>query len=302
MDYHHIPVLLKESLEALAIDPAGAYLDLTFGGGGHSRAILGHLGKTGQLYAFDQDQTVQGHLLEDERFVFFPQNFRYAKRFLKAEKKLPVQGLLADLGISSHQIDAKERGFSIRYPKEILDMRMDKTAHLDAKIILNEYEEKQLAQIFWLFGELPQSQKIASNIVALRKREKIIHSFQLQNACFGLYPKKEENAFFARVFQALRIEVNQELDALKELLLSLPDLLSVGARAVFIAYHSLEDRLIKNFFKAGNLDGVIEKDFYGNPLHISFEQIHKKVILPSPAEILQNPRARSAKMRVGVKK
>lgn len=297
---YHIPVLLQECIEGLRINPNGTYVDVTFGGGGHSRAILEKLGEQGKLLAFDQDKTVEGHLPEDARFMFFNQNFRYTKNFLKIHRALPVQGILADLGISSHQIDEESRGFSTRSSTELLDMRMDKNNVLNAQIILNEYEEKRLAEIFWLYGELLESRKIAARIMDFRKKKSIQTIEDFKYILYGLYPQKKEASFLARVFQALRIEVNQELDALRELLLTLPDILATGGRAVIISYHSLEDRLVKNMFKTGNLEGNIDKDMYGN-FTVPFEQIHKKVILPTAEEIARNPRARSAKLRIAEK-
>lgn len=298
---YHIPVLLQESLTAFEDFPTGIYVDATFGGGGHSKELLKKLNSQSRLIAFDKDEAVLNHLLKDERFLFFNQDFRYVKNFLKIEKLLPIQGIIADLGVSSHQFDTPERGFSTRARAAVLDMRMQQKTGISAQDILTSYSEKKLIDLFWHYGELTNAKKIVEKILLFREKQALQTVEDLQNCLEGLYPAVKKAQFFARVFQALRIEVNQELQALESLLLALPDILAIGGKAVIISYHSLEDRLVKNMFKTGNLQGILHKDFYGNPL-VPFTLWNKKPIIPSEIEIQNNPRSRSAKMRVAVKK
>ena len=300
MNAYHTPVLLSESIDALNIQPQGTYADVTFGGGGHSRAILQKLGEKGRLIAFDQDENAMSNLMQDARFHFFNHNFRYAYNFLKIQKLLPLDGILADLGISSHQIDTQERGFSTRFAQSALDMRMNTKAEVTAQTILNTYTEEKLAEIFYQYGELKAARKIAAVIVKSRVTQNITTVKDLQTILQPFYLPHKAASFFAQVFQALRIEVNQELEALCELLRNLPKMLQKNGRVVIISYHSLEDRLVKNMLKTGNLEGVLEKDFYGNVLK-PFALLQSKVIVPSALEIAQNPRARSAKMRVAIR-
>jgi 16S rRNA (cytosine1402-N4)-methyltransferase len=295
---YHNPVLLHEAIEGLAIDPTGKYVDATFGGGGHARAILGELGAQGQLIAFDQDPDAAGNVPDDARLCFLNQNFRYMQNFLRMYGFLPVDGILADLGVSSHQFDQAYRGFSTRFTGP-LDMRMNKDSGMTAGEVLNGYEEERLAEVFFLFGELRNAGRIARNIVRQRKTSPVETTNQLMEVLKGLAPNKKENQFFARVFQALRIEVNQELDALRDLLEQSRDSLKTGGRLVVISYHSLEDRLVKNFMRAGNFEGNISKDFFGNPL-TPFKPVGKSVA-PAADEIAANPRARSARLRIAVK-
>ncbi len=293
---YHEPALFEETLEGLVTRRKGAYVDATFGGGGHSQGILNRLDDAGRLYAFDQDEDVKGHLIKDSRFTFFDVNFKYVKNMLRMHGVKLIDGILADLGVSFHQFDTAERGFSLRYDAE-LDMRMGKGVERTAKDILNEYSVEDLARIFRLYGELKGAGKIASRIVAARTEEPLERIADLLKAVEGLYPERMRHKFLAKLFQAIRIEVNDELEALKSLLSQSVDLLSTGGRIAIISYHSLEDRLVKNFFRSGNLQGEVEKDFYGNPL-VPFKVITRKPILPSEEEIQKNNRARSAKLRI----
>ncbi len=298
MNYHN-PVLLKECIEGLNINPEGIYVDVTFGGGGHSREILKHL-TTGKLYAFDQDDDALENKIDDERFVLIKQNFRYLKNFLKMYNALPIDGLLADLGVSSHQFDEADRGFSIRFDAK-LDMRMDQNAKLTAGEIVNIYSEEDLKRIFKLYGEVDNAGYLASIIFHTRKEKQIETVSDLKSAIIKCVKRGKENQYYAQVFQALRIEVNKELDVLQELLTQSLDVLKTGGRLVFISYHSLEDRLVKNFFRSGKFEGEIEKDFFGNQI-TPFKQITRKPIVPSDLENEQNSRARSAKLRIAEKK
>lgn len=294
MQYHD-PVLLKECIEGLNIDPAGTYVDVTFGGGGHSREILKHL-TTGKLYAFDQDEDAERNKIDDERFVLVRQNFRYMKNYLRMYGALPVSGILADLGISSHQIDVPERGFSTRFEGP-LDMRMDKSAPLTAADVLNTYEEEKLRSVFREYGEVDNAWKLANVIVAARA-ESSLNTIDDLKKLIGKYARRgKENQFFAQVFQALRIEVNNELGALKEMLLQVPDVLAPGGRLVVMSYHSLEDRLVKNFIRSGKFEGDADKDFYGNLL-TPLKPVNRKPIIAADEEIKRNNRARSAKLRI----
>ncbi len=297
---YHIPVLLKECIENLNIKPDGVYVDITFGGGGHSKAILEKLGKDGKLFAFDQDEDAQANALKDERFMLIPQNFRFIKNYLRLYGIKQVDGILGDLGVSSHQFDSAERGFSIRYDAE-LDMRMNQKGSLTAKQIVNSYTEQQLVDVFKEYGELNNSKKIAALIVKHRTEKPIVSTGDLKDVTKGCYPKFEEHKFMAKLFQALRIEVNQEMEALKECLNDCVGLLKPGARLVMISYHSLEDRLVKNVIRSGNTEGKEEVDvIYGSTKKV-FRSISSKPILPDEKEIEYNSRARSAKLRVGEK-
>jgi 16S rRNA (cytosine1402-N4)-methyltransferase len=295
---YHTPVLLKESINGLNLKENGIYADVTFGGGGHSKQILEQL-KGGRLLGFDQDEDAQKNVLNDERFQLIPQNFKYAKNFLQLYGALPIDGLLADLGVSSHQFDVAERGFSFRFDAP-LDLRMDVKNPLTAATIINQYDENQLADLFFHYGELRNSRKIANVLVRARIEKSIETTGDLKNLLTPLFPKNQENKFLSMVFQALRIEVNQELEALKILLQQSVDMLKEGGRLVVISYHSLEDRLVKNFMKTGNLNGEIVKDFYGN-VQTPFRLITRKAIVPSDLEIAENNRARSAKLRIAEK-
>ena len=294
----HNSVLLKESIDALEIIPDGIYVDATFGGGGHSKEILRKL-KNGKLFAFDQDEDALVNKIEDDRLVLIHNNFRYLRNFLKLYKTVPVDGILADLGISSYQIDHPERGFSTRFSGE-LDMRMNRDKKISAKDIVNQYPEEKLKAVFREFGELRNAGKIAQLIVTARKTSPINTTTELKEALIAAAERGKENKFFAQVFQALRIEVNQELDALREFLIQATDVLKEGGRLVVISYHSLEDKLVKDYFRSGNFEGIMEKDFYGNPI-IPFSVINRKAIVPGEKEITQNSRARSARLRVAVK-
>ena len=295
---YHEAVLLSESVQGLNIKPDGIYVDVTFGGGGHSREIIKNLSK-GQLFAFDQDTDANNNILEKENFKLLNTNFRNIKNFLRVEGINEIDGLLADLGVSSHQFDISERGFSTRFSGP-LDMRMNLNSELDAKHIINNYSQQYLAKVFFEYGELRESRKIAKTIVAARKEKQILTTNQLLDCIQHLTIERKRNQFFSRVFQAIRIEVNDEIAALKEMLNAATDLLKVGGRLSVISYHSLEDRLVKNLVKKGNIEGNLQKDFYGNPLKI-FKEISKKVIVPSEQEIKTNPRARSAKLRIAEK-
>ena len=294
MSYHE-PVLLNESIDALNIKEDGTYVDVTFGGGGHSREILKRLGTSGRLFAFDQDRDAIKNTIEDDRFVLIEENFRHVGRFLKFYGVRKVDGILADLGVSSHQFDSAERGFSIRFDAE-LDMRMNYNAEVSAKDIINNYKEERLGDILFLYGELRSSRAMARTIVAERGKKKIETSFQLQKVLKKFLPKTREHKILAQVFQAIRIEVNQELEALKEFLNQIPELLHPRGRLSVIAYHSLEDRLVKRFIRTGLFSGEPEKDFFGN-IRVPLTKVGK-LIIPTPEEININSRARSAKLRV----
>ena len=295
---YHDPVLLKESIEALQVRKDGIYVDATYGGGGHSKEILKHLTK-GSLIAFDQDQDALGNRVDDDRLILINQNFRYMRNFLKLYRAYPVDGILADLGVSSHQFDVPERGFSIR-TEGALDLRMNQKKSLTAAHVVNDYSAKALADIFFQYGELRNAGRISQAIETYRSGRSIATTQQLKEALQSCTPRNQENKFFAKVFQALRIEVNDELGALKDFLQQTPEMLKPGGRLVVIAYHSLEDRLVKNFMKAGNLEGEVVKDFYGN-VESPFEVVTRKPVSPSEEEIERNSRARSARMRVAQK-
>jgi 16S rRNA (cytosine1402-N4)-methyltransferase len=292
---YHKPVLLEKSVDLLNIQPDGTYVDATFGSGGHSQEILKRMTE-GRVIAFDQDSDVLKNIIQDNRLYFIPQNFRYLKNFLKAQGINKVDGILADLGVSSWQFDQASRGFSTRNEGR-LDMRMDHQQEITAEKVLNDYPEEKLADIFYRYGELTNARKLAKQISQLRKVSNLQTTTELVSAVSELAPRGKENQFLARVFQAIRIEVNDELGALKDLLKQSADLLQTGKRMVVISYHSLEDRLVKHFFNTGNFEGKLEKDFYGNPIS-PFSQVIKKAITPSEEEISNNPRSRSAKLRV----
>ena len=296
---YHIPVLLHAAVDGLVLNPNGIYVDVTYGGGGHSREILSRLNNDGVLVGFDQDADALKNKIEDSRFSLIGQNFKYLKNNLKLMKLIPVDGILADLGVSSHQFDSSERGFSFRFDS-LLDMRMDKNDGLDAVRVLNEYSQEQLASIFWEYGELRESRKLARKIVELRADIEIQTTKQVIDLSRGLVKRAKENQFLARVFQAIRIEVNQEMVVLESLLEQTLDLVKPGGRVVVITYHSLEDRMVKKFFKSGNVKGLIEKDIYGNS-SCPFKEINRKPIIPTAEEIEINNRARSAKLRIAEK-
>lgn len=294
---YHLPVLLNESIEGLNIRENGVYVDVTFGGGGHSRAIMERLGEQGRLYAFDQDADALKNALDDRRFTLIHENFRYMKSFLRLQGVRQVDGILADLGVSSHQFDEAERGFSTRLDGT-LDLRMDQRQELSAREIVNGYEEDDLKKILSLYGELPNAASMAKAICSARNTQPIETTFDLKVAVQRHLPRQQENKFLAMLFQALRIEVNGELEALKAMLGQACDILVPRGRLVVISYHSLEDRLVKNFMRSGNYEGNIEKDFYGNPLS-PIRPVVRKAIVPSEEELMQNNRSRSAKLRIG---
>ena len=312
MEYHK-PVMLEECLEGLDIRPDGTYVDVTFGGGGHSRAILSRLGEGGHLYAFDQDADaeVESEKLKEEayaaRFTFIHENFRHMKNFLRLHGVRQVDGILADLGVSSHQLDEGARGFSTRFEGE-LDLRMDRRNEVTARALVNSADEGELTRLLRLYGELPNASQMAHAIVRSRNEREIVTTFDLRDAVSRCLPKGKENKVLAMLFQALRIEVNGELEALKALLqqsveilkpvAGSPDDSQGGGRLVVISYHSLEDRLVKNFMRTGNIEGELKKDFYGNVLS-PIEPVVRKALTASDAEQAENPRSRSARLRIG---
>jgi 16S rRNA (cytosine1402-N4)-methyltransferase len=298
MSYHE-PVLLKECIEGLKINPDGIYVDVTFGGGGHSRKILESLSSKGKLVAFDQDITASKNLPNDPRIIFINQNFMYLQNSLRLHGIKKVDGILADLGVSSHQFDTGERGFSIRYDGP-LDMRMNTKASLNAATVINKYEGKDLSKIFRLYGEIENFRKLSDLIVSARSEQIIETTFQLKEIISTIAPKHAEHKYLARVFQALRIEVNKEMDVLQEFLNQCLQVLENKARLVVISYHSLEDRIVKDFMRSGNFEGKQDKDFFGN-IFRPFELITKKPIVPDENEITTNSRARSAKLRIAEK-
>ena len=295
MEYHQ-PVLLNESLEGLNIRPDGTYVDVTFGGGGHSRAIMERLSSEGRLLAFDQDDDAMANSIDDPRFTLIHENFKYLKNFLRMHGARQVDGILADLGVSSHQFDEAGRGFSTRFDGP-LDLRMDRRQEFSARDLVNSAEEKDLARVLRLYGELDNAAGLAKAICNARAAAPIESTFELKEAIARHLPKGRENKFLAMVFQALRIEVNGELEALQLMLQQTAEVLRPGGRLAVIAYHSLEDRLVKNYMKSGNMEGKIEKDFYGNQL-TPWRLISRKAITPSESELEQNNRSRSAKLRV----
>ena len=296
---YHVPVLLNESIDGLAIKPDGIYVDVTFGGGGHSKEILRRLSKKGHLYSFDQDPDAEKNIVDDDRFTFVRSNFRYLKNWMRYYDVDHIDGLLADLGVSSHHFDDETRGFSFRFDAP-LDMRMNKRAGTTAAEILNSYDEEQLADIFYIYGELKNARKIAATIAKTRNEKKIETTGDLMNATERLFQREREKKEMAKMFQALRIEVNHEMDALKEMLNGAKDMLCEGGRLSVITYHSLEDRIVKNMMKAGNVEGKIKQDFFGR-IEAPFRLVNNKVIVPSDDEQQQNPRSRSAKLRVAEK-
>jgi len=294
MEYHN-PVLLKESIDALEIKPDGVYVDVTFGGGGHSREILSRLGDHGKLFAFDQDPDALENAIEDERFTLIPQNFRYIQRFLRFYGVKQVDGVLGDFGVSSHQFDEADRGFSTRFDG-VLDMRMNQKSEKSAFNIVNEYSYEDLANVLFNYGELRNGRAMSKAIVLAREVEPIRTSFELKNALISFLPKAKEHKILAQIFQALRIEVNEELVVIQEFLTQIPSVLSEEGRLSVISYHSLEDRLVKRYIQKGLFEGEPEKDFYGN-FSVPLEKVGK-LILPTKEEIKLNNRARSAKLRV----
>ena len=299
MDRYHVPVMLRECMDALDIKPDGVYVDVTFGGGGHSKEILKHLGDKGRLLAFDQDEDAQRNIPNDDRLTFIDQNFRFLKNYCRLYGAIPVDGVLADLGVSSHQFDQPERGFSIRFDAE-LDMRMDQGGELTAKEVVNSYSEEDLHRIFGMYGEIQNAKSLAKAIVTARLNRSISTIAELKDAIKKLIPKGKENKYLAQVFQALRIEVNQELEALQEFLTQAVEVLKPGGRLVIMSYHSLEDRLVKNFIAKGKFKGEVEKDFFGNEIK-PMESVTRKAIVATDEEVAMNNRARSAKLRVAVK-
>jgi len=300
MNSYHTPVMLEECIEGLNIRPEGTYVDVTFGGGGHSRAILAKLGAGGRLLAFDQDADAQRNRINDDRFEFIDQNFRYLKNFCRLNHAIPVDGILADLGVSSYQFDQADRGFSIRFDAD-LDMRMNQSDSLSAQQVINTYSEADLHRIFGIYGEIQNAKSLAKTIVTSRLSAPINSVADLKNAIVNLIPRGKENKYLAQVFQALRIEVNQELEALKEFLSQSAEVLVSGGRLVVMSYHSLEDRLVKNFIAKGKFSGEVEKDFYGNDQK-PFDAVSRGAITASEDEIKNNNRARSAKLRIAVKR
>ena len=296
---YHNPVMKEECIGGLNINPEGVYADVTFGGGGHSRAILECL-TTGHLYAFDQDEDAEANVIDDERFTFIPQNFKYLKNFVQLYHGGQLDGVIADLGVSSHQFDTPEKGFSTRFDGP-LDMRMSQMTPNDAATVVNTYDHAALTRILRLYGEMQQPQLIASDIIMARENGPIETTMQLKAAVERRLPRGKENKVLAQLFQALRIEVNQELEALSAFLTQCPEVLKTGGRLVVMSYHSLEDRLVKNFMKTGNAEGKEEKDFYGNLL-TPYTLITRKPVVPTDEETESNPRARSAKLRIAERK
>jgi 16S rRNA (cytosine1402-N4)-methyltransferase len=295
-DTYHVPVLLQESVDGLDIKPDGVYVDVTFGGGGHSREILSRLGKNGHLYSFDQDEDAEKNILNDNRFTFVRSNFRYLRNWMRYYGIEQIDGLLADLGVSSHHFDDETRGFSFRFDAP-LDMRMNKRSGTTAADILNHYEEEQLADIFYIYGELKNARKIATAIIKARNEKAIETTGDLMQVTEKFFLREREKKEAAKLFQALRIEVNHEMDALKEMLYGAQEVIREGGRLSVITYHSLEDRIVKNIMKAGNAEGRVRQDFFGRT-EAPFRQISNKVIVPNEEEQLRNPRSRSAKLRV----
>ena len=293
---YHVPVLLTESIDGLAIQPTGIYVDVTFGGGGHSREILKHLGPKGHLYSFDQDADAEKNIVADDRFTFVRSNFRYIKQWMRYYGVEKVDGLLADLGVSSHHFDDAERGFSFRFDAP-LDMRMNKRAGLTAADVVNDYDEKQLADVLYLYGELKQARRMAALIVKAREQHRIETTNDLLQTVESLIRPEREKKETAQLFQALRIEVNHEMEALKDMLDGATQVLREGGRLSVITYHSLEDRIVKNMLKAGNAEGQVKQDFFGR-LEQPFRLVNNKVIVPTEEEQQRNPRSRSAKLRI----
>ena len=293
---YHVPVLLQESIDGLSIQPDGIYVDVTFGGGGHSKEILGRLGRKGRLLSFDQDADAEKNIIDDKRFTFVRSNFRYLHNFMRYYGVERIDGLLADLGVSSHHFDESERGFSFRTDGP-LDMRMNKRARLTATHVVNDYSEEKLADVLYLYGELKNSRKLASVICKAREQRKIDTISAFLDVVKPLFGKEREKKELAKVFQALRIEVNQEMEALREMLQAATLLLRPGGRLSVITYHSLEDRMVKNLMKTGNVEGKMDKDFYGR-VSSPYTLVNNKVIVPGNDEVERNPRSRSAKLRI----
>lgn len=299
-DVYHIPVLLNESIEGMNLHADGIYADMTFGGGGHSKEILRRMGEDCHLYSFDQDEDAEKNIVDDKRFTFVRSNFRYLRNFMRYYGVEQLDGILADLGVSSHHFDDSERGFSFRFDGK-LDMRMNKRAGMTAADIVNTYDEEKLADVFYLYGELKNGRKLAATIAKARQQKQITTIGEFLDIIKPLFGREREKKELAKVFQALRIEVNHEMEALKEMLYEATDLLKPGGRLVVITYHSLEDRMVKNLIKAGNIEGKVEQDFYGN-VQSPFRAVNNKVIVPTDEEINQNPRSRSAKLRIAEKR
>lgn len=297
MEYHN-PVLLKETVDGLDIKPDGVYVDVTFGGGGHSREIMKRLGPKGRLFGFDQDEDAQANRIDDERFVLIPENFRFIKRFLRFHGVKEVDGILADLGVSSHQFDVAERGFSTRFDAG-LDMRMNQKGELNAFLVVNEYDEAQLKKVFFDYGELKNAGALAYTIVNARKEAPIKNTEQLKKVLAKFLPAHKSNKILAQIYQAIRIEVNEEIDVLREFLQQSLEILKPGGRLSVISYHSLEDRLVKRYMRNGMFEGEPERDMFGR-FEVPFKII-EKLIVPTEEEIAQNNRARSAKLRVAEK-
>ena len=297
---YHIPVLLEETIAGLNINPNGIYVDVTFGGGGHSKEILKRLSPNGHLYSFDQDKDAEQNIVADNRFTFVRSNFRYLKNWMRYYDIEYIDGLLADLGVSSHHFDAQERGFSFRFDGD-LDMRMNQRGTKTAADIVNEYTEEQLANVFYLYGELKNSRKLAAAITRKRSERRIYTIGDFLEIIKPFFEREREKKEMAKVFQAVRIEVNQEMDALKEMLQAASELLRPGGRLSVLTYHSLEDRIVKNFIKTGNVEGKMEKDFFGN-INTPFKAVNNKIIMASTEEQEKNPRSRSAKLRIAEKK
>ena len=296
---YHVPVMLRECMEGLAIQPDGVYVDVTFGGGGHSKEILNRLGAKGTLYGFDQDADAEQNIIGDDRFVFVRSNFRYLSNFMRFHGETAIDGLLADLGVSSHHFDDKDRGFSFRF-EGALDMRMNTRAGNTAADVLNTYTEEALSNVFYLYGELKNARKLASVVVKARAVKQILTTDEFLALITPYVGRDKEKKILAQIFQALRIEVNDEMRALKEMLRQALQLLKPGGRLVVMTYHSLEDRLEKNFLKTGNFEGEIKQDFFGN-VQSPFRLINNRVIVPASEEVEVNPRSRSAKLRIAEK-
>lgn len=296
---YHVPVLLNESVDGLNIHPCGIYVDVTFGGGGHSREILSRIDESSHLYSFDQDADAENNIIADDKFTFVRSNFRYLKNWMRYYGVDGVDGILADLGVSSHHFDDEERGFSFRFDSA-LDMRMNKRAGKTAADIVNTYDETKLADVFYLYGEMKNSRRIASEIVKARQLSPINTTGEFAEVVSKCIKREREKKEMARLFQALRIEVNSEMAALKEMLMAATEVLRPGGRLSVITYHSIEDRMVKNIIKAGNIEGKQEKDFYGRS-QSPFKQINNKVIVAGDEELESNPRSRSAKLRIAEK-
>ena len=296
---YHIPVLLNESIEGMNLHPDGIYVDVTFGGGGHSKEILRQGDESIRLFSFDQDEDAERNIMNDERFTFVRSNFRYLYNFLRYHGVEQVDAVLADLGVSSHHLDEAERGFSFRFDGQ-LDMRMNKRAGMTAAEVVNTYPEERLADIFYLYGELKNSRKLASAIVKARANKQIVTIGDFLEIVKPMFGREREKKELAKVFQALRIEVNQEMEALKEMLQAATEALKPGGRLVVITYHSLEDRIVKNMMKTGNIEGRVEQDFYGR-VQTPYRLVNSKVIVATEEEVNRNPRSRSAKLRIAEK-